>query len=81
VIIESSEVAIFYVLSAAYIGYLSEYVAREWVDRGVLRPLCHSKFSYDSPGAIAVQTRSLDNPIVRFVLGVLTQHKSEPGPA
>ncbi len=79
-IIESSEVSIFYVISGAYIGYLSEYVAQEWVDRGVLRPLCHQKFSYDSPGAIAVQTRSMDNPIVRFVLGVLTQHKSESDP-
>ena len=75
--LESSEVSIFYILSAAFVGYLSEYVAQEWVDRGALRPLRHDQFSYNSPGGVSVQKRSLNNPIVRLVMSVLVRLKSE----
>jgi LysR family transcriptional regulator, transcriptional activator for bauABCD operon len=75
--LESSEVAIFYILSTAYVGYLSEYVAHEWVERGMLRPLHHDEFSYNSPAGMSVQKRSLDNPIVRLVMSVLTRLKAE----
>jgi LysR family transcriptional regulator, transcriptional activator for bauABCD operon len=70
-IMESSEVILFYVLSGAFVGYLSEYVAQEWVDRGMIRALRPEVYSYDAPGALILQIRALDNPIVRKVKEVL----------
>ena len=70
---ESSEVSIFYILSGAFVGYLSEYVAEEWVGKGQLRAIRPDVYSYDAPGGLVVQNLSVMSPAVRKVVEVLVE--------
>lgn len=63
-ITSSSESSIFFIMSGAYIGYLSDVVAEPWLAQGILRRIAPERYSCNFPGGIVFRKSSLSNPII-----------------
>jgi DNA-binding transcriptional LysR family regulator len=63
-ITSSSESSIFFIMSGAYIGYLSDVLAEPWCVRGELRRIAPDRYSRNFPGGIVFRKSSLSNPII-----------------
>ncbi len=71
----------FYVLSGHYIGYLSEYVAESWRQKGELRAIRPDVFRYEAAGGIAIQKQRMNSALLRVVTDALVTSHREAAPA
>ncbi|MGC4028319.1 MAG: LysR family transcriptional regulator [Steroidobacteraceae bacterium] len=77
----SSETSVFYVLSGQYIGYLSEYVAEPWRQKGELRAIRPETFGYQAAGGIAMQKQRMHSALLRVVTDALVASHREAASA
>jgi len=63
--VETMEAQLILILSGAYIGYLPEHYAQAWVERGKLRPLCQTAFSYQSPFFLMLRKSRIREPLIQ----------------
>ena len=67
-ITSSSESSIFFIMSGAYIGYLSDVLAEPWRARGDLRRIAPDRYSCNFPGGLVFRRSSLTNPIIEHTI-------------
>ena len=77
--VEMMEAQLILILSGGFIGYLPAHYAESWVERGELRCLCDSMFSYDSTFYAVAQRSATENPLVRRFLSLLADCGSSEG--
>jgi len=69
--VETMEAQLILILSGAYIGYLPEHYAKPWVERGKLRPLCKTAFSYQSPFFLMLRKSRIREPLIQAFKSLL----------
>jgi len=69
--VETMEAQLILILSGAYIGYLPEHYAQPWVERGKLRPLCKTAFSYQSPFFLMLRKSRIREPLIQAFKTIL----------
>ena len=63
-ITSSSESSIFFIMSGAYVGYLSDVLAEPWLSRGDLHRIAPDRYGCNFPGGLVFRKSSLSNPII-----------------
>jgi len=71
--VEMMEGQLILILSGGFIGYLPAHYAASWVERGELRCLGESVFSYNSTFYAVRQRGATENPLVRRFLAILAE--------
>jgi DNA-binding transcriptional LysR family regulator len=63
--VESMEAQLILVLSGAYIGYLPEHHAEQWVDQKRLKVLLPTTFGYQAPFSLALRRVRAREPLIK----------------
>lgn len=63
--VESMEAQLILVLSGAYIGYLQEHHAEQWVDQKRLKVLLPTTFGYQAPFSLALRRVRAREPLIK----------------
>ncbi len=75
----SSESSIFFVMSGAYIGYLSDALAKPWLEAGALRRIAPDRYTKNFPGGLVFRKSSLTNPIIMQAIDAARQSSQRAG--
>lgn len=71
--IDSMETQLILILSGAYIGYLPEHYARDWVAKNKLRVLDTNFYGYKAPFLLVAKRSNLHEPVVRTFRKLLAE--------
>ncbi len=63
--VESMEAQLILILSGAYVGYLPEHHAQQWVDRKRLKVLLPATFGYQAPFTLALRRGRSREPLIQ----------------